>query len=213
MSEGNVAADQLRLLIERIERLEEEKKGINDDIKDVYLEAKATGYDAKIIRQIIRLRKMEPHHRQEMQAVLETYLSALGMEDGPGRQTEMYAGHDGRPDPATPAPAPTANEAEMFETALSLVIEHQNASTSWLQRQMRLGYNQAARLVENLEKRGVVGPPNNVGKREILIAPGGDVQASLQKLRDLCAESDTSMSMSVNGGPMVPIVTRASERA
>jgi uncharacterized protein (UPF0335 family) len=80
MSEPNVAADQLLLLIERIERLEEEKKGIGDDIKDVYLEAKGTGYDAKIMRQIIRLRKMAPHDRQEMEAVLQTYLAALGME-------------------------------------------------------------------------------------------------------------------------------------
>ncbi|PZU67492.1 DUF2312 domain-containing protein [Sphingobium sp.] len=80
MSTGNVAADQLRLLIERIERLEEEKKGISDDIKDVYLEGKATGYDPKIMRQIIALRKMPPHDRQEMEAILQTYLSALGME-------------------------------------------------------------------------------------------------------------------------------------
>ena len=80
MSEGNVAADQLRLFIERIERLEEEKKGIADDIKDVYLEAKATGYDSKIMRQIIRLRKMPVHDRQEMEAILQTYLAALGME-------------------------------------------------------------------------------------------------------------------------------------
>ncbi|WP_010338065.1 DUF2312 domain-containing protein [Sphingobium yanoikuyae] len=80
MSEGNIAADQLRLLIERIERLEEEKKGVGDDIKDVYLEAKATGYDARIMRQIIRLRKMQPHDRQEQEAVLQTYLAALGME-------------------------------------------------------------------------------------------------------------------------------------
>ncbi len=80
MSTGNVAADQLRLLIERIERLEEEKKGIGDDIKDIYLEGKATGYDPKIMRQIIRLRKMQPHDRQEMEAILQTYLSALGME-------------------------------------------------------------------------------------------------------------------------------------
>lgn len=72
--------DRLRLLIERIERLEEEKKGISDDIKDVYLESKATGYDARLMRQIIRLRKMRPDDRREMQAVLETYLSALGME-------------------------------------------------------------------------------------------------------------------------------------
>ena len=80
MSEANIAADQLRLLIERVERLEEEKKGIGDDIKDVYLEAKATGYDPKIMRQIVRLRKMAPHDRQEMEAILQTYLSALGME-------------------------------------------------------------------------------------------------------------------------------------
>ncbi|BAK65186.1 MULTISPECIES: DUF2312 domain-containing protein [Sphingobium] len=76
----NIAADQLRLLIERVERLEEEKKGIADDIKDVYLEAKATGYDVKIMRQIIRLRKMPAHDRQEMEAILQTYLAALGME-------------------------------------------------------------------------------------------------------------------------------------
>jgi uncharacterized protein (UPF0335 family) len=80
MSEGNVAGDQLRLLIERWERLEEEKKGISDDQKDVLLEAKATGFDVKIMRQIFRLRKMQPHDRQEMEAILQTYLSALGME-------------------------------------------------------------------------------------------------------------------------------------
>ena len=80
MSEGNVAADQLRQLIERVERLEEEKKGISEDISDVYLEAKANGYDGKIMRQIVRLRKMQPHDRQEMEAILQTYLAALGME-------------------------------------------------------------------------------------------------------------------------------------
>lgn len=188
MSEGDVAADQLRLYIERVERLEEEKKGINDDIKDVYLEATATGYDAKIIRQIVRLRKMNPHDRQEMQAILETYLAALGMD---GRQAEatveMFPAHDGRPDPSTPAPPPSASDAERFEQALSLVIEHQNASTSWLQRQMRIGYNSAARLIEQMEKRGAVGPPNHVGKRDVLIPPGEphlrDMLTALDKLR------------------------------
>ncbi len=76
----NVAADQLRLFIERVERLEEEKKGMADDIRDVYAEAKAMGYDPKIMRQIVRLRKMEPGDRQEMQAILETYMNALGLE-------------------------------------------------------------------------------------------------------------------------------------
>jgi uncharacterized protein (UPF0335 family) len=80
MSEPNVAADQLRLFIERIERLEEEKKGIADDIKDVYSEAKSTGYDVKTMRAIVRLRKLENHVRQEAEALLETYKSALGLE-------------------------------------------------------------------------------------------------------------------------------------
>src|SRR5215204_3380580 len=73
MSEGNVAADQLRLFIERIERLEEEKKGIADDVKDVYSEAKANGYDSKTMRKIVSLRRMEKHARDEADALLETY--------------------------------------------------------------------------------------------------------------------------------------------
>ena len=78
MSE-NIAADQLRLLIERVERLEEEKKGIADDIADVYGEAKSTGFDVKTIRTIVRLRKMEKHHRDEAEMLLETYKQALGL--------------------------------------------------------------------------------------------------------------------------------------
>ena len=79
MAEGSIAADELRLLIERIERLEEEKKGIADDVRDVYAEAKARGYDTKTMRAIVRLRKLETHQRQEMDALLETYRAALGL--------------------------------------------------------------------------------------------------------------------------------------
>ncbi len=75
----NVSAEQLRLLIERIERLEEEKKGISDDIADVYGEAKSTGFDVKTMRTIIRLRRMEKHHRDEADMILETYKTALGI--------------------------------------------------------------------------------------------------------------------------------------
>lgn len=77
---ANVAAEELRQLIERIERLEEEKKGIADDIKDVYAEGKSRGYDTKTMRKIIALRKMDPQARREMEAILATYLSALGMD-------------------------------------------------------------------------------------------------------------------------------------
>ena len=75
----NSTDDRLRLLVERIERLEEEKKGIADDIRDVYAEAKAVGYDARIMRQIVRLRKMKPDDRAEMEALLDTYKAALGL--------------------------------------------------------------------------------------------------------------------------------------
>ena len=77
----NVSAEQLRLFIERIETLEEEKKGIADDIKDVYAEAKGPGFDAKTMKAIVRLRKMEAAARQEAEALLDTYKTALGLVD------------------------------------------------------------------------------------------------------------------------------------
>ncbi|WP_185928788.1 DUF2312 domain-containing protein [Sphingomonas sp. IC081] len=72
--------DRLRLLIERVERLEGEKKGISDDIRDVYNEAKAVGYDVKIMRMVVRLRKLKPDDRREMDMLLDTYKSNLGID-------------------------------------------------------------------------------------------------------------------------------------
>lgn len=74
-----VARDQLRSIIERIERLEEEKKTIADDIKEVYGEAKANGFDTKTLRTVVRLRKQEEAERQEQEAMLDLYMHALGM--------------------------------------------------------------------------------------------------------------------------------------
>jgi len=79
MGGGRVAADELRLLIERAERLEEEKKGISDDIKDVMAEAKGRGYDPRAIRKILSIRKKKREEYQEEEAILEVYLQALGM--------------------------------------------------------------------------------------------------------------------------------------
>lgn len=76
---GGIAGERLRSFIQRIERLEEEKKTISDDIRDVFAEAKSNGFDPKIMRQVLRLRKMESAERQEQDALLETYLAALGM--------------------------------------------------------------------------------------------------------------------------------------
>ncbi|GLQ16307.1 DUF2312 domain-containing protein [Maritalea porphyrae] len=79
MGQSTVAREQLRAFIERIERLEEEKKSIADDIRDVYAEAKGNGYDVKVMREVIKLRKQEAHERQEHEAVLDLYKHALGM--------------------------------------------------------------------------------------------------------------------------------------
>jgi uncharacterized protein (UPF0335 family) len=78
-TQDNVAAAELRQLIERIERLEEEKAALQDDIKEVMAEAKGRGYDTKAIRAIIRLRKKDPNERQEEEALIELYMNALGM--------------------------------------------------------------------------------------------------------------------------------------
>lgn len=74
---GGIAGEQLRSFIERIERLEEEKKGLAEDVKEIYAAAKATGFDPKIIRKVISLRKMDQADRQEMEALLDVYLHAI----------------------------------------------------------------------------------------------------------------------------------------
>ncbi len=80
MSDVNgVAQDQLRSFVDRIERLEEEKKTISDDIKDVYAEAKGNGFDTKVLRRVIALRKQDADERQEQESILDLYLQALGM--------------------------------------------------------------------------------------------------------------------------------------
>jgi uncharacterized protein (UPF0335 family) len=76
---GGVAVDQLRSIIERVERLEEEKAGLSSDIRDIYAESKANGFDVKAIRTIIKLRKMDAQEREEAETVLDTYCRALGM--------------------------------------------------------------------------------------------------------------------------------------
>ncbi len=76
---GGVAGQRLKQIIERIERLEEEKTGLGDDIKDVYAEAKGVGFDTKTIRRLLKLRKMEPEKRREEDELLELYKSAIGM--------------------------------------------------------------------------------------------------------------------------------------
>ena len=76
---GGIAADRLRSLVERIERLEEERKALGSDIRDIYSEAKSAGFDVKVLRQLIRLRKQEPADVEEQETLLDVYRRALGM--------------------------------------------------------------------------------------------------------------------------------------
>jgi uncharacterized protein (UPF0335 family) len=76
---GNISAERLRSLIERIERLEEERKALASDIKDIYAEAKSAGFDVKVIRQLVRIRKQEPAEVEEQETLLDVYRRALGM--------------------------------------------------------------------------------------------------------------------------------------
>lgn len=74
-----ISKDQLRSIVERIERLEEEKKTISDDVRDIYKEAGGNGWDVKAVRTIVRMRKQDAHERQEQETILETYMHAMGM--------------------------------------------------------------------------------------------------------------------------------------
>lgn len=76
---GNIAADRLRSIVERIERLEEERKALSSDIKDIYAEAKSAGFDVKVLRQLISIRKKEPAEVEELETLLDVYRRALGM--------------------------------------------------------------------------------------------------------------------------------------
>lgn len=79
MTKPNIAADQLRSIISRVEKLEEDKVGISTDIKDVYSEAKGNGFDTKAIKQVVKLRKLDAAEREEMETIIDVYLHALGM--------------------------------------------------------------------------------------------------------------------------------------
>ena len=77
--EPRLAKEQIKSFIERVERLEEEKKTLTDDIRDVFVEAKSGGYDVKALRTIVKMRRQDPNDRQEQETILETYMHALGM--------------------------------------------------------------------------------------------------------------------------------------
>ena len=109
---GGIAAGQLRSFVERIERLEEEKKALSEDIKDVFGEAKATGFDTKVLRQVVALRRQDTAERQEQEALLDLYLHALGMVSTGSAEAE-------RIDPANRSEERTGASVSAASSALS----------------------------------------------------------------------------------------------
>jgi uncharacterized protein (UPF0335 family) len=95
---GDIAGERLRSFIERIERLEEEKAALAADIREIYAEAKGTGFDTKIMRQVLKLRKLDREDRQEQETLLDLYLQALGMMPGSGEGSEAESGTGGMAD-------------------------------------------------------------------------------------------------------------------
>jgi uncharacterized protein (UPF0335 family) len=169
LNSGNFSTDQLNQLVARIERLEEEKKALADDIREVYAEAKAHGFDTKILRQVIKLRKLDRAELAEQESLLEIYMNALGMlAETPLGQAAIKAAQDG-----AGAPAPSDAQDEFYDRAVDIVRKHGKASASLVQRHLEIGYNRAARILDAMAEQGVIGPPDAYGKRPVLEAVHG----------------------------------------
>jgi uncharacterized protein (UPF0335 family) len=171
----SAAQGRLRTIVERLERLEEDKAAVMADAKEVFAEAKGEGYDVKILRKVLRHRKMDPAKRQEESAILDLYLTALG--EAPLFESAGVTVHvSTRAAPRGPGTSePTLNTEVGFKLAVELVrADDGKASVSWLQRRLQVGYNRAASIMELLEQRGIVSTADHAGKRTVLPWNRGD---------------------------------------
>lgn len=160
---GNVTADQLRSIVERIERLEEEKKNISSDVRDVYAEAKANGYDAKAIRQIIRLRKLDNHERDEEEYTLDLYKRALGMApDVADEEEQPEMGLEGG-----------SNKDPLYDDAVKFVRQEGKVSINGLMKQFKkLGFTRSEAIIQRMETDKVVTAQDSAGRRKVIKAKG-----------------------------------------
>jgi uncharacterized protein (UPF0335 family) len=168
---SNSAGIRLKTIIERVEQLDAEKDAILADTKEVYAEAKSEGFDTKILRKVVRLRKMDVGKRREEEALLDLYLSALEGVTLSGESAAQVAAYIGLAPPASTRP--DLDEETLYSEAVVIVVRDRKASTSYIQRRLQLGYNRAASLIERMERESVIGPPNHAGRREVLRPPPG----------------------------------------
>lgn len=160
MSKTGFAKEHLRSFVDRVERLNEEREALSADIREVFSEAKGTGFDCKILRQVIRLRKLDRADFQEQEAMLDLYLTALDMRsDAPlldsveERQAEMAGPDD-----------------ELYVKAVEIARTDNKGSTSYIQRRLQIGYNRAASLIERMEQDGILSAPDRNGVRTVIAA-------------------------------------------
>lgn len=178
---NTTAQNQLRSVIERVERLEVDKTEVSELIKEVYAEAKGNGFDVKVLKKVVRLRRQDHAKRQEEEAILDLYLSALGedsVQKTAGIATVTLHMGDGRSVSATPDAMNAAvnmimgapEQQALYEQAVEIVQRDGKASTSYIQRKLQINFNTAASLVERMQANGVIGPPDHTGKREVRAA-------------------------------------------
>ncbi len=177
---GANAQGQIRSIIARIERLAEEQAELAEQLKEVFAEAKGNGFDVKILRKVVRIRKQDRAKRQEEEAITDLYLSAVGelplfeeratprRPDGDDIRATITSPGGFKVETTLGEMKALAADADLYDQAVTLVRETGNAATSHLQRRLQIGYNRAAQLMEQMERAGVVGPANHAGKREVL---------------------------------------------
>lgn len=174
---NTTAQGQLKSLVERGEQ---EKAEVAAHIKEIYAEAKGSGFDAKILRRVVAYRKQDRARRQEEEAVLDVYLSALGeLPLFEPREPETHVsirfgvgglrgGRAGDVRAALSQVAPTGIDDPLYPEARDLVIRDDKPSVTYIQRRLQLGYNRAAALMERLEREGFVTPADASGLRTLL---------------------------------------------
>ncbi|AIL99963.1 DUF2312 domain-containing protein [Sinorhizobium meliloti] len=187
-----IARDQLRSFIERIERLEEEKKSIADDIKDVYGEAKSMGFDAKILRKVISIRKQDADERAEQEAILDTYLHALGMI-----QLDIFEEPEMETSPKLVATVATAMQTQAGRAALLTAVD------IMIEREERVDAETGEILDDQTEiataSQGEIESPSAEAEASGAKAGGEDVESSAERARN-AATNVANAAESVTAG-------------
>jgi uncharacterized protein (UPF0335 family) len=198
MTKAIIAPDQLRSYVSRIERMIEEREALNADIREIYAEAKGTGFCTKTIRKIVALRKLDKADYQEQEALLDMYKDAVGLDGLPvaefmGAPAEKTLNPKLVERVAQAVQTPAGIEAlksavdtmvehvggetgeisvldgeALYSAAIAIFVRDRKASASYIQRKLQLGYNSASSIIERMEREGIISSPDHKGVRTIL---------------------------------------------